>query len=1223
MDKKNTILEINLKNQSSVDWLEEVRNCPLHLEIQILGNIYQSKVFSGSSAANTVLMRAKVSPVALPFTRDTDLTLRLFAHLPHKVIMVGLQHYNLFNARFPIKSSVPILRKNNTSKVLSVDMSWTLEGKEPAVEEVISTRQTSTPRPLQVPFIQESLLKQAADLKSQNLGTSPEFWLKGIGLAILKATKDHFPLLDPISLLLDDYSSNEVLGDNYLYVQTPDELSKKNVYLNLSTDSLWVAKPAPANSLPTFYHHAMCSLPNGQFLVSGGNSKDGIITFQGIHAFNPRTGQYIKITEIPFLLHKHEMHYYKGFVYVFGGCDSKKDSANNQNSGLNASTIHKLDLSTLKWTKAEKLIHKFNDRCASIIHKDMFIVNKGMDGLEVFSLDGKVKGWKVISDKNKKTLFAMPSAFFEVEGELYLLCKKSKEDPTKHNLYKITVNETISYETELIMESIECLALGGVRTVEGMEKFDVVTKAYILDSNLLTDTKVLKFKNKKLQDSGESSTRVQKLELKTFFDSRIKPTPQILGKVAESSIVQVKANKQGPPQRTFFKLDPSTLQENSCEEMVRVHKGIHHKFVPLTRGPLILAGYFENTEEDKYRLNDRCLLIRSVTCTKVPSYLPIPTVSLNTVGHSTIIVDNLLFFIGGLAPADRTTQFSAEELKTLKPIPEKLTAVRTISVLRLNDWIWKPVESLPKGLFGAFLFSHKGKVAIIGGKDDLNQTNLHVHILDLKTLSLKKTNVRLNLNIKPGENLEAFRVANTVYVGVPGQGTCVIYRLEEDGAYTIKSNFLEDYSVLSSDLLENGYKTLLNFKLTKNTENTTVYEKIVNADILGLEVEKSLEDLKKYMVGGPTTIVAETFEGTPEVFSQFKSDHDLFALDEIELSRNQNDVKKFNNHAILYQNNSDCMEDCQYYFSEDRVLHINKSQTKSKSQRKWARNAAVVSLPHGKLLITGGEVAQEGKLIATNETWYFSPISQSWTAGPKMKFSRINHGIIRKKNFVYCFGGQTSSSGGYLKECERLNILTGEWEVISNMSRPLSKMGVGGYLDKLYFFGGETEKGELSDKVFLFDLPTQTFEPVTSYKLPAAQRHLIVVEVLDGLITVGGECQAGPNMHINMVRFSKGHDQLDVKAMGVTMYPHVRAENMYVNGQLLLVGGNDLNQSENIKISSMICKEVFSFRNLPMREFYLSPVQNEMSLCDNFLHDNPYFDKLYIFGLDTKKEIWR
>lgn len=169
-------------------------------------------------------------------------------------------------------------------------------------------------------------------------------------------------------------------------MHTAESSNYKNIYVDFENKRFVVLRSTQGEALTKLYYSAMAQLPNGGYIIAGGISKDSIVNYNGLFYFNPRINFYTKLAEIPFNIYKHEMYYIDGEILIFGGIDHKdvKHVVATEIGNL-SSTLYRFSLVTRKWSKGEKMVTNFNEKCYSVYFEGSLIVARGGEVLSVYN----------------------------------------------------------------------------------------------------------------------------------------------------------------------------------------------------------------------------------------------------------------------------------------------------------------------------------------------------------------------------------------------------------------------------------------------------------------------------------------------------------------------------------------------------------------------------------------------------------------------------------------------------------------------------------------------------------------------------------------------------------------------------------------------------------------------------------------------------------------------
>lgn len=287
---------------------------------------------------------------------------------------------------------------------------------------------------------------------------------------------------------------------------------------------------------------------------------------------------------------------------------------------------------------------------------------------------------------------------------------------------------------------------------------------------------------------------------------------------------------------------------------------------------------------------------------------------------------------------------------------------------------------------------------------------------------------------------------------------------------------------------------------------------------------------------------------------------------------------------------------------------------------KYSHSAATVDYIDGRMLIVGGEYKEGGKLVATNKLQLYCSIKHRLTSFGAMRYPRIGHSCIRLGNIVYVFGGRKGRSGELVAACESFDIRSGEWSEIGHLKTPRSKFAVDSFPGKIYIFGGEDELGKPIDNIEYYDISKGEFvQLVGESKLHKPLAGLGVVRTSSkSFLYFGGYSNDGLNLEVSTSTISTDCETLKAEVKYSMLYSHVSSGIARQEGKIYVLGGNPLG---NCEILTSEGSHDFGFK--VKGSFNLVRKNNTLSQTSSFVHSNSNFNKLYIFGIDKMREIWR
>jgi hypothetical protein len=781
MKATNVFLELGQSKEcEKIAKSQDISDYPAHVELKVLDSVYLSKNFNLSKFCDGPLLRISLPDLDLPIKGNLTAVVKLFIHHFEQVSLLGLQDLPLNNKKFPLTSEFPIISKHTSERIYNLKIN--LGSYEQVKEEVYARKYQIgalefPSQPYLRTVIAEKASKIACSTEEKNGAKSVQHLLHGVALAFLKATRDTFMFTEPTRHLISDEFHTMMLSRDYHFVHSPDSNISKNIFMDLGQKKMVVMKASAQTNIPKVYHSAMVLLPNGKYIMAGGNSKDGVVSHHGVYYFDPLLGDYTKISEIPFNLHKHEMHYNNGQIAIFGGIDMKDDKGGHNSESTNfASTFYTFNLSTKLWTKGEKMTQKSNDRCPSILYKGQYLVNRGTDTCEsLIPGSGPWKSLKVINkEKNSSMIMHQPSVFFVVNDQIHICYKKTKEDLNTYSIARIGLTDK-NVEVNHIIDT-DLTSLSGIKVMRNHEDDGLVEKVFIYDQ---VDLRLFVFKNG-IHDQKNSPT--DKVKINLIIDHSL--NVQNIGKSAENCGASLVSELDRYLEMKIESV-PAVIGETIKDQsLIRIHNGIGHCFVPLSTGNTVLLGYFEKISEELYRPVCEAFTLRANAwgSTTVP-VLPIPSKILSTVGHASLKVKGVIFIVGGLQVVDSEVTLTASEIDKLGPKAGALVPSRQILSYRPSNHTWKTIDLLPEGLFNCQISYHKNKIYIFGGLNEAGTFNKKIWYLNLETYTLVDTGLAIDLELDQHHSLRVLSLGKYIVIGSDCQNRNIVFSIEEKRTY--------------------------------------------------------------------------------------------------------------------------------------------------------------------------------------------------------------------------------------------------------------------------------------------------------------------------------------------------------------------------------------------------------------------------------------------------------
>lgn len=1236
MIAKHAYVEIGLpKSITYIAEKEGINGYRAHLELKIKGRIYRSAVFEIGQYCEKPLLRVPLGSLSLPLVEDLHFVVKVFVHTFEVVYFLGLQDSALSGLKFPLKTEFPIVSKHGCDRILNLTLSFASaeQDVEKVFESSFNLGQLEIPGSTVIRGLITEAASKIAISNEKDMGRkSPLHLLHGATLAMLTQAKKQLSFSAPMKYIVRDDFADSLLSRHSHFLHCPDQTTAKNVFVDLAKRTMIMAKSDSRNPLMKVYHSAMTLLPNGNYIIAGGNSKDSIVSHHGLYYMNPTTGQYTKISEIPYNLHKHELHYYNGNILVFGGIDLKDDKGGqNSESTSFASTIYRFNLTSRQWTKGEKMTQKSNERCPSIRIGENFIVNKGNDSCEVFKQSlGNWKAIKVIN-KEKNTALSMlhPSLFFMVSGQPHICYKKTKEDANNYAIGKIALTDKNVECTHVTDIQLNNLAI--IKSYSEREEGKNVDRVFFYDNS---GVKLAVFRDAVFDQKASPSEKVQ-------FEVIVDPllTVKNIGKPNEDCSAAVLSTLDEYKERKVEVVPRDLSTEIIDEKVKQIHQGIEHCQVSLLTGNSVVLGFFEKIKDDLYKPNLQAVTLRvNIWSVVQESVLAVPSNALKTLAHCAIKARNTIFIVGGLELLDDKATFSSAEARSLAPKDGVLRATDKIVAYRQSNQDWKVVDFLPEKLYNCQVQHIDNSLWIYGGQNQSGEHTNKIYRFDLETYSLIDPSISFDCDLSKDQKLKTMCLGSYVLIGSQASNKTAVHNLIEKRAYSVNCNLFGNFEMFSCNDTQ-SVKGEYCCVYTQTGQNKQLLKTFKPSELIKL-FESGSEEVKKLFSEADCT------QELPEAYAwrsiQYKETHDLFALDQVDHSRCFGDFLKQPKFAVLSEGKDNKLSYAEYSYKEDNIAWpISEEIVEDKKPEQikgfdkgllsipYHKNSSTCCLGNGRVLISGGQRADNGKLVATNKCWIFDPITKTYALAHKMKAARSNHCTLRVGRHIYCFGGRFGSSGNILNDCERYDISSGEWDRIASLPVPLTNIAASMIFNKIYIFGGETQGKVYSSKIFIYDMLTNTFEDESAYseslKLPIALGSLTTVRIAFNTIAVaGGESAGGPNMNIYFYEFTEGHQNCQPKICNSALYPHIGGQGAFVDGKLLLVGGNDLNGSEAFCVRGEIMVDFPRLReNLGSSIYSLSEIKNEYYTTDSFLHSSPQYKHLYMFGLDQRRDIWR
>lgn len=167
--------------------------------------------------------------------------------------------------------------------------------------------------------------------------------------------------------------------------------------------------------------------------------------------------------------------------------------------------------------------------------------------------------------------------------------------------------------------------------------------------------------------------------------------------------------------------------------------------------------------------------------------------------------------------------------------------------------------------------------------------------------------------------------------------------------------------------------------------------------------------------------------------------------------------------------------------------------------------------------------------------------------------ARYTHTMCYLNNYVYVMGGRYFGAGvaGVLSKCERFNLVSKEWQEISNLNMKSCTAVAIAYLNKVYLFGGYRGDGR-NKHIERYNELTNLWENV-----PLLLKHPIEAEVLLPLsnhefVLLGGKDDFTEQKYVMVYDLERGTitQEKDLKS------PRILCKAAKYNGIIYVIGGN-------------------------------------------------------------------
>ena len=311
----------------------------------------------------------------------------------------------------------------------------------------------------------------------------------------------------------------------------------------------------------------------------------------------------------------------------------------------------------------------------------------------------------------------------------------------------------------------------------------------------------------------------------------------------------------------------------------------------------------------------------------------------------------------------------------------------------------------------------------------------------------------------------------------------------------------------------------------------------------------------------------------------------------------------------------------------------NDSPTLIKRQKNinFAKYGCCGPLPDGRVLLTGGMILKKNILKTTNKCWAYNTVKDYFTPVQSMLDPRAYHAIIRRRNSFWVAGGSDNYLGTVLSSCEAYNVLSSQWEQKSNLNEPRTRHTGVEVFDTILVLGGVDKSKNFMDTVERYNESTKKWEVIGKQHEKIADLGAVVVNHRC-VCYLGGRLQNGEyNMLVNFMFFGENYSEFSIKSFKghIMNYSHIRPALLFNNNHIQVLGGNVYCASESVKLNYsydvISIKIIGSFENLvgDVESMYACARENNLSLTADSIYENKQFNKLYIFGIENHKKVWR
>jgi len=238
-----------------------------------------------------------------------------------------------------------------------------------------------------------------------------------------------------------------------------------------------------------------------------------------------------------------------------------------------------------------------------------------------------------------------------------------------------------------------------------------------------------------------------------------------------------------------------------------------------------------------------------------------------------------------------------------------------------------------------------------------------------------------------------------------------------------------------------------------------------------------------------------------------------------------------------------------------------------------------VDIGDNRMLIWGGGMIVGFSFVPTNEMWVYHRITERWTQrfpqGSVQPSGRLGHGMARRGNKIYVFGGIVPKSDGeccdFLNDMYEYSIDTNRWRRLNPSGVIPSPRGHMGFIEldgNLWLQGGEGTDFDVQTGLWKYDILKNQWRLINQ-EVPVdvnqRESQLFNHIGLNKLICFGGDTN-GPNFY-NLLNDTEIYriaaDQWDQKTQPVNPPTAKRMPSVsFPNDQVWFFGGNtdfDLN----------------------------------------------------------------